>query len=1118
MDELQQEAASASQQRQKALTDLDKKLGLMSIGEISASRVALDKMGARVAGAPLSERRFTVSEADQGLIDQVTFSASHLETYLAACCDDTGNQATATLFELASLRSQVAPALLSDTHASATQVTKLERLLKSVQNVNLNDMSAADSLPAWADKVRSGSVQTLGSGLQLYGFYSAIQGIGEAIRTGDTATLLFEAGALTAEGLSVGLELALERIGKKMMGAAHAAYSGFGASRAGLLLRRGAGLIASILTVPFDLAQAGIALSNALKSKGKEAQDLYVEAGLSLASATLSIGLGVAALAGFSAAGPVGVLASALLIIGARAYAAGRVVDEIDDYIELSTHERLRSGWFSFAGIELDESVLDRYKISRTHSVYSASLKTQARALLDGELKDSVQAVVNGKFEVRLQTVQHWKYQWDDEAGESPYTKVREPVIQDADDYIDAGQAGAIDQLPDATWGTKGPEKGVVWLLGGGNDFVAGMRDGPNHFHYDEGKKHLVGGSQNDEFMFNVPPGTFAAVETPVPISNLIGNAGIDTLNFAGVAGRADAVGFNVNLDARTVHLVTDNARNGEQIMRLWGIENVSTLAGASSVVTGTGEANRIVLKGRQDNADAKAGDDQLLINGVAARVNGGPGADYYEISESARDVVIEEDGQQQSLILLNWAFNRIQRWWIAGNDLKVTSTRGQDGEWPGPSVTIENVYVARDGKRCLVNKLFSFLTQDGYRIVPLLLEELEAAGAPQVSMEVVVPSGPTVFPVILGPGQSVTLAPGSCNYFVVRGHAMTTVETGVIDERSRCCLYVDYDSSELAGVYTSYDVSSRRCGNFEYLYYENAQIAFKFDDGRILSLNDYAAQRVATWTSVGGALQASAFKLRAEFIVVMRNGVSYRLLPPTQSYIRDHASPGYTVDDGMRSLVLRYGHYPFFRPRRAKNINLTARPQRVELCEAPHTSSYLLSGRGGVYEVYLTSWANIELSTPGALRKTSDASTWDVYCTGLVESVDIDSIVVSAGHLKIGSVSVQVPVYDDPDVPLENIRIHSREGARYDIRLDIKKAYLSQVTATLGSSVAGLLKLLRQSRQRSTVFVPLIPIVGINMADGTLGGIYYDVAADDWKLKADGMRPVSADQLVISI
>lgn len=1113
----QDEVVPASVQRQQALLALDDTWGPLSIGETAISRVALDHMGVRLGNGPVSLDRLGRAQADQRLIDQVGVSGSHFKTYLASASSEASSLASGVLFELASLRSVAAPALLRGGDAADATLMRLERLLCSVQRVNLNDTNRVQSLPGWADKVRSGSYQTVGAGLQLYGFYSAIRGIGEAIRTGDSGALLFEGGAFTAEVLSLGVEVALERAGAKMIDAAHTVYHGFRASRAGLLLMRGAGLMAAVLTLPFDIAQAVTALSTAVKSEGKVAQDLYVEAGLSLAGAALSMALGAAALAGFSAAGPVGLVASAFLIIGARGYAAARVVDDIDDYIELSTRDRLRTGWFAFVGVDLDESVLDRYTVARARSAYAQALKNQARALLDGELKDSVQAIVNGRFTVRLQTLRHWKHAWDEAAGEKPYADVREPAVEDVDDYFDARRAGAINALPEAHWGTKGPEKGVVWLLGGGHDTVMGVPGSPNHFRYAGGAKYLLGGNVDDEFVFEVPRDTFSATGKAVYPSTVIGGTGTDTLNLAGEPEGWGRAGFNVNLGAGTVHLIADSTRHGLKCMGIWGIENISTLPGASSVVTGSADANRIVMQGEHDSVDAQAGDDQLLILGPSARVDGGPGADYYEVSARTREVVIVEDGQQQSLILLNWPFNRIQRWWVAGTELKVASTSGPDGESPGPTVTVEEVYRLREGKHHLANRLLRFLSSDGYRMTPLLPEELDAQGALEVSVEVIAPPGASVSPTFLGAGQSVALTQASHDYFVGRGVGESVIDASASTDTARCCLYVDYDSHELSGVYTRYHVATRRERHFDYLDYTRAEINFVMVDGRVLSLRGYAAQPAASWTSVGGSLQGAAFKPRAACVIVMRDGVSYRVMPPVQSYLSDHTSPGPKRLDGAASLSLRYGHAAFFTPQRAKSINLTTRSQRVVLGEPPHPNRYVLSGQGGVYEIELRSWATIELVTPGAEPQQADGSKWILCCSGLVEDVDLDNIAFENGQLRIGSVSVQVHALVDPDAPVEHIQIHARQGLQYDVRLDLEKVFIASVVAAAGRTVDELLNVLRHGRQRSSVFTPFISVSCLSLNDGGAGAVCYDVVADRWTLVTDKARTLSSEQLSIS-
>ena len=108
--------------------------------------------------------------------------------------------------------------------------------------------------------------------------------------------------------------------------------------------------------MPFDINDAVTSFNAAAVTSGKEAQDHYVSGGLSVAGAAISLALGMAAVAGFgSVAGPLGLAAAGLLIATSLIYQAARVVDDIDDYIELTFHERLRSGWFAFTNKELAE-------------------------------------------------------------------------------------------------------------------------------------------------------------------------------------------------------------------------------------------------------------------------------------------------------------------------------------------------------------------------------------------------------------------------------------------------------------------------------------------------------------------------------------------------------------------------------------------------------------------------------------------------------------------------------------------------------------------------------------------------------------------------------------------
>lgn len=74
--------------RQQALGALDSALGPLRIGETAISRALLDSMGAQLDGMSIPLARLNVAQADQVLIDQIGFSASHLKASLASADTD----------------------------------------------------------------------------------------------------------------------------------------------------------------------------------------------------------------------------------------------------------------------------------------------------------------------------------------------------------------------------------------------------------------------------------------------------------------------------------------------------------------------------------------------------------------------------------------------------------------------------------------------------------------------------------------------------------------------------------------------------------------------------------------------------------------------------------------------------------------------------------------------------------------------------------------------------------------------------------------------------------------------------------------------------------------------
>lgn len=903
------------------LATQDRRDGLLTIGATQVARAELYDMGATVNGKKIDVQNINLVQSSQALIDSLQFASADVGRHIQSARPENVGAVATLLFDVASQRSPTAPPVLrgvTKSGAPSPHMMKLDKLLNASQGLKAQTAQVPGSMPSWVDTAKSQSMASVGVGLQAYGFYSGIMSTADAMRKGDWGEAAINVGSIAAEGGTLLVEKGLGKVGEAMIRNGGKIFNSFAATSVGKTLSRGAGLFGSALTLPFDIYSAVKSFEDAANASGKQAQDHYVNAGFSLTSAGLSLALGGAAAAGFSSAGPIGVAAAAVMIMGARIYGAARQVDDIDDYIQLSARERLRSGWFAFTGQTLDEDVTDRYAIAKTTSDYAKAIEKEAKTLLDGELKQSTEAIVNGNFDVGLMPVKHWKFQWDADAGELPYTEVKEPTVRETDDIVNARE-GLDETMPGVIVGEKGEGKAVLWQLGGGNDEVTGVRNKPNWFSYGAGKKTLNGGKKDDLFLFQAADAPLKwAPNQPKFLSILRGRAGNDTLSLQGkVNPRADYAyaGYDIDLKKGKLGLRSHSANKAvTSHMKMRSIENVETLQGASSHVTGSDEGNRIVLRGRDDSANAGAGDDIISIEGADATVNGGQGKDRYFIAQGQGTVNIIEDGKEESRIEVGWELEGIQHWRIDGNDLVITSLRGVDGELPGREIRIANVYREENGKRVLQNDKLLVDTQDGYTIKPDLPEQLNDKQPLNVRVVVLVAGQAKPAPTRLSGGEfPISTVHGS--YFIERGGAPTTLDVKTSDDAISSTVFLDYDSSEIDKVEASYTVTSRRGGNFNHLTYSGGSVIVHMKDGKQISFKNIADNRSTKGTNVGGSLIASGFKLNHAFILTMNDGTSYRVLPPQHSYFDDHRQPGKRVVDSFASLKLRYGEYMFAAP-----------------------------------------------------------------------------------------------------------------------------------------------------------------------------------------------------------
>lgn len=1109
------DAANANSSSPRTLASLDKQLGPLLFGQLAISRVELSTMGAKIAGQDISAANANMKKPYQDFLDSLSFEpAKLLAREMSADPADSGKVAT-FLFELACLRSEDAPSLLvaDKSLTPGSPMDRFGKLVDSAQKIDIHQANAP--LPPW---VKTGVTGTTGAGLQIYGIYSGMRGVMDAIKAGKAGEAAISGGGVASEFGSLIIERGLTKGGAAMIKSGGTVFNGFAATSVGKTLGRGAGLFASAITLPFDIHGAVVAFNSAASTKGKEAQDHYVNGGFNVAGAALSLALGAAALAGFgSIAGPVGLIAAVVLVLGAEIYRAARVVDDIDDYIELGHYERLRSGWLAFWNKELDQDVLDRFKIAKTFSDHTQQLAQSAKDLLEGAYEKHLEYIVNGSFEVKLQTVKIWQYQWDENAGKQPYKLDNEPVLIGTDDIVDA-RNGLPPDLKGLVKGSPGENKGVFWRLGDGNDQVYGVKDRPNSFSFRDGAKALTGGDKDDGFYFETTEAQLNRQVQPARTSVLDGAEGSDTLSFVGSRPVADTrhVGYDINLQTGKVALRNqDPAKDDILVAQIKSVENISTLRHGSNRVTGSDKADQISANGN-DHINAGPGDDTIAIRGTDGRVDGGPGVDRYYLAETSARTTIIEDGEEASLIVFGWPLENIQRWQIIDTTLVISSLRGKDGELPEHVLTIENIYKHADGKRLVQNRQLQFRTRDGYELVPLLPDHLTDSLAHDVECRVTVLGKRPPAPYIVNNGTVVFGERKPMHNFVSRAGRRVDFISDSKTSGTSGTLFLDYKYEEILNIKVSYQVeASEGVSGYTFLSYSNFNL-WIFLPSKIITFVNVIRERQQQKTAdhVYASIKAAGIHCAHDIVLVMQDGQSYQLITPSLPYHEDAADPGYKSRAAEACLRPRHGQYSFIRPQRLKPYLLAATPQKVDFPAAPHAGIYVLQGQASSYDVYPVSNTTFSLSTPGAVAQTSNASTWTIFSAKLTETATRNDIRLNSDTLQIGSAIVQLPSLDHPG-PVESISVETSSGNIYAVELLFEALQLYVINAHGYASVDALLADLQAHSERNELAVKVF-VKNIGFSSGMAGTVYYNSTNDYWGIDTDLKLRIKPEALII--
>ncbi|CAI8728240.1 Type I secretion protein [Pseudomonas sp. IT-347P] len=1097
------QTSTTSKSKTAQLRVADDVFGPMKIGSVSITRVSLDALGATIGGQPLNGKNTFFRIPKRSFINSLQFSPVNIEAQMKSSTGPDAYLLPTLLFEIASqrpltyprmLREDIDPAIDPDGHHR-----KLAKLLDTAHKLDLTHIQVPKHTPKWA--ARAKTYLALGSsvGVQSFGIFMGLRGLVSAIKLNDRTETAINSVGLLSEGASIAADITITKIGTQMIKAGQAGFRDFAKTRFALRLSRSGGLIGGAFTLPFDIYMAVRAFNAAENKTGKAAMDHFVEAGLSITSAAMTVILGAAAMAGFSFAGPVGLAAGLMMAVGSQIYGAVRLVDDIDDYIDLTDNERWRTGWFTFCFMSPDDSVQDRYTLAKAKIEHAKQLKATARRLLDGELKDTTEAIVNGAWDVELKPTQVWTRDWW--TKQDGWETVKVPVIKDGDDTIDARE-GVTAKTPGAELGAAAEHKGVLWFIGDGQDSIQGVEKKPNTFYYGSGAKDLTGGEKDDHFVFNAAGKRLKPDAELHGDSILRGGAGNDTLSLGGFNsvhsnGRA---GYSVHLPAGTLATIipapsNPGHQNRTSHSRLESIENVDTLDSGVSIVSGTDQRNIIKARG-EDTIFAGAGNDQIHLLHKGVKAHGGAGADEYVVAHKEGDMCIYEDGEQESLIVLDWNMDLIKRWSIKGDTLLVTSgfkfldrTKNE--------VFIHGVYKKTDNQWRLKNNKLIFITKDGFHLSPELPETAEEDTS--VDIEVVITKlGQAERPVILySPDCSISHQRDVSFYIPKMQQHFNFYSTD--RKHGLTKLYLDYSSTELTKAEAHFFARLR--DNEKPELAAGCDLTYHFGEHSLtLKLFSYAFGGEDAMNMIK-ILRTMAVRPRSRYLLIFNDGVAFdaELTDETDAAPDNADYKKFSFTTWTTSMTLpmkpRSGRYAYELPAN-QAYELSARYACAKLTSYPgQTAMEHLLGQGSTYLIHLAAATILKIETPGALATATVrlpfASTWELDATALG---DIE-IKLENNRLQLGTCTIHLPIYDSDDL-IDQVRVISASGLVHTVDLSFDRVYVEGLDARFFTPPDAASPL---PKELSSVADKELKVRNIAPADGSSGTVAYSLSKHCW-------------------
>jgi hypothetical protein len=1119
-DEPEKTSASTSRRKPGQLKVLDDLFGPLRIGPYTVTRRALDALGATIDGQPLTGHNTHFRTPSRSFINALQLSYPAIEKRMKVSTFGDGYLLPSLLFELAVLRPDTAPPVIREDIGASVKdrgyANKMARLLNSAQTLDLRQAySSKRKNPSWLI-IKDYSTVGASVGVQAFGLFMGIRGIYDAVKRDDPGEIIFNSIGVGTEVASIITDIAVTKAGQHMIEAGSGALKDFIKTRMGLRLGRSGGILGGIFTLPFDIYSAAKEFSSASNATGKAAMDHYVSGGLNIASAAMTVILGAAAYAGFAFAGPVGLVAGIFMAVGSQIYGAVRMVDEIDDYIELTAEERWSVGWAAFVPFkEIDQDIKNRYELARAKIETAKRMQATARQLLEETGGTPIEAVVHGNYEDRLIK----RPELVEQLGLRSMRIKHVPVVVGLDDTIDA-RDGVTAETPGAVLGTPGETTGVMWLLSSGRDTVTGVADKPNLFYYTDGVKNLTGGDKDDTFIFQNSADDLARHVERREFSRLEGGAGSDTLMLSSdelypSLGR----GYHIDLEAGTLRVFTPNPDpsvvDGETYSfkaHLESIENVQTLQNGRSVVTGTAASNVIVSKGA-DTINAGAGDDRINLYKAGASAFGQSGVDHYYVGLTEGGVLISEDGVDESIISLGWRMDQIEKWEV--DRCRLTIIVKFDFHYVRRSrITFDNIYKQIDGRRVLQNDKLTIITHDKYHLKPDLPETIEHNNPVKINAKRIEQGRP---------GQVTILHEVACrvptrqntDYYLQRYNPYHHFLTNSFpDSNFGTRIFLDYDYAEMTSAQVFF-VTTPAIWKNEAADKDKIDVScnflFCFGESKlqISGVGQYKE------TTLDAALKNHVAKVSIHgYMLVFRDGISHTLIleekyavPPAEyehnvvklTETRHNLRfPLRTRDDVVFELPVGYAQ------------NLGGSCIRFQpLLE--QTSIINLEGEGIPYLLHLHENRVARLSTPGGLatakNRLDHSSTWSIDATQIKDF----KVVLSGNKLYIGTVTLHLPQYDSEDL-IDQIFVIGPKGVVHTVDLTFDRVYIDSLDARYFEPPT----MEELPEELSSLVKPELYVRNIAMRDGTRGRLKYNLANRKWILDSNKSREITYSQLVV--